>query len=46
MNELIAALNSQDWLLEELINLPTEPNSKLVDFLFISGKMLCIFEDF
>jgi hypothetical protein len=46
MNELIAALNSQEWLQEELIKLPTEPNSKLIDFFFLQDKMLCIFEDF
>ena len=36
----------EDWVQEKFINLPTDSNARLVDFFFISSRMLCLFEDF
>ena len=36
----------EDWVQEKFINLPTDSNARLVDFFFMSSRMICIFEDF
>jgi len=35
-----------EWIQENLIAVPIDVHSKIVDFFFINSRMLCVFEDF